>query len=68
MASKQAPKPRKAVRAETPAVPDVSAPEVRRRIEIEAYYRAEARGFAPGRELDDWVAAEAEVRRSLEQR
>lgn len=23
-----------------------------------AYYRAEARGFVPGRELDDWLAAE----------
>lgn len=31
-----------------------------------AYYRAEQRGFAPGRELDDWVAAEAEVRRRLQ--
>jgi hypothetical protein len=27
----------------------------------EAYYRAERRGFAPGCELDDWLAAEAEV-------
>jgi hypothetical protein len=26
-----------------------------------AYYRAEQRGFAPGRELDDWIAAEAEI-------
>ncbi|MGK2913578.1 MAG: DUF2934 domain-containing protein [Porticoccaceae bacterium] len=26
-----------------------------------AYYRAQARGFAPGCELDDWLAAEAEV-------
>lgn len=26
-----------------------------------AYYRAQQRGFAPGRELDDWLAAEAEV-------
>jgi len=26
-----------------------------------AYYRAQRRGFAPGRELDDWVAAEAEI-------
>lgn len=23
-----------------------------------AYYRAEARGFAPGCEMDDWLAAE----------
>jgi hypothetical protein len=26
-----------------------------------AYYRAEQRGFAPGSELDDWLAAEIEV-------
>ena len=26
-----------------------------------AYFLAEKRGFAAGRELDDWVAAEAEV-------
>jgi len=24
-----------------------------------AYFRAEARGFAPGQELDDWLEAEA---------
>ena len=24
-----------------------------------AYYRAEKRGFAPGHDLDDWLAAEA---------
>jgi hypothetical protein len=26
-----------------------------------AYFRAEARGFAPGRELEDWLAAELEI-------
>lgn len=26
-----------------------------------AYFRAEKRGFTPGCELDDWLAAEAEV-------
>lgn len=26
-----------------------------------AYYKAEARGFEPGHELEDWLAAEAEV-------
>jgi hypothetical protein len=26
-----------------------------------AYLRAERRGFAPGRETEDWLAAEAEV-------
>lgn len=26
-----------------------------------AYYRAQKRGFEPGWELDDWLAAEAEI-------
>ena len=30
-----------------------------------AYFRAERRGFAPGAELDDWLAAEAEVDAAL---
>jgi hypothetical protein len=30
-----------------------------------AYYRAEARGFATGYELDDWLAAETETDLSL---
>ena len=29
-------------------------------IAISAYLKAEARGFEPGRELEDWLAAEAE--------
>ena len=39
--------------------------DVTRRIAEAAYYRAQRRGFAPGHELDDWVAAEAEVRRRI---
>jgi len=31
-----------------------------------AYYRAEARGFEPGHELEDWLAAESEIDRLLE--
>ena len=31
-----------------------------------AYYRAAARGFQPGGELDDWVAAEREIDAQLE--
>lgn len=30
-----------------------------------AYYRAEQRGFAAGHELEDWLAAEAEVKHLL---
>lgn len=29
-------------------------------IALDAYYRAERRGFAPGSELTDWLEAEAE--------
>ncbi len=30
------------------------------RIEVNAYYKAQARGFAPGYALEDWLAAEKE--------
>lgn len=43
----------------------VSAEECERIIAIEAYFRAERRGFEPGHELEDWCAAEAEVLRRL---
>jgi hypothetical protein len=33
---------------------------LRRRIAERAYLRAERRGFAPGRELEDWLAAESD--------
>jgi Protein of unknown function (DUF2934) len=37
-------------------------PEMRRAMIAEsAYLRAEARGFMPGREAEDWLAAETEV-------
>jgi hypothetical protein len=37
-------------------------PEARRSLIAEtAYLRAERRGFAPGQETEDWLAAEAEV-------
>jgi hypothetical protein len=34
-------------------------------IEEQAYGHAQARGFAPGHELDDWLAAEQEVHQIL---
>ena len=44
-----------------PGAPNPSRREAREaRIRERAYRRAEARGFAPGRELEDWLAAEAE--------
>lgn len=30
-------------------------------VRMAAYFRAERRGFAPGYEIEDWLAAEAEV-------
>ncbi len=30
------------------------------RVAVSAYYKAQARGFEPGHELEDWLAAEAE--------
>jgi hypothetical protein len=43
----------------------LSADERRALIAEAAWYRAEARGFAPGGEEADWLAAEAEVDDSL---
>ncbi len=41
-------------------------PERRRALIAEAaYYRAERRGFAPGHEAEDWLAAEVEVDTAL---
>ncbi|WP_041603700.1 DUF2934 domain-containing protein [Thioflavicoccus mobilis] len=35
--------------------------ERERRIKELAYFRAQRRGFAPGYEIEDWLAAEEEV-------
>lgn len=44
---------------------DVSAQQRQMLIARAAYFRAEKRGFAPGRELQDWIEAEAEVLRLI---
>jgi hypothetical protein len=45
--------------AEVPTeMPETSADERAHEIAEQAYYLAEARGFEPGHELEDWVAAE----------
>ena len=49
-----------AVIAARPA-PAVSEDERRGMIALSAYLRAERRGFAPGGETEDWIAAEKEV-------
>ena len=50
--------PRKA--AAPPA--GLSNEELYRLIQETAYFKAKARGFAPGGEVQDWIEAEAEVR------
>jgi hypothetical protein len=39
----------------------VSADEMRRLVAEAAYFRAEARKFASGNEVEDWLAAEQEI-------
>jgi hypothetical protein len=39
----------------------VSEEDRKGRIAAAAYFKAQARGFAPGRELEDWLEAEAEL-------
>jgi len=61
-------------RPSTKAAPGAPVPkaltpeELYRMIQETAYFKAKARDFAPGHELQDWVEAEAEVRRQLERR
>jgi hypothetical protein len=44
---------------------DLSAEERHAMIAVAAYFHAEARGFAPGLELEDWLAAEREIEHAL---
>ena len=54
------PRPRKSLAERAPRLR--LTPEARRELIAEtAYLRAERRGFAPGQETEDWLAAEAEV-------
>ncbi|MGV3581004.1 MAG: DUF2934 domain-containing protein [Methylophilus sp.] len=39
--------------------------EMRSRIAERAYYKAEARGYEPGHEIQDWVEAEAEIQAEI---
>ena len=46
--------------------PPPGAEEIYQRIRETAYFKAQARGFIPGVEMQDWLEAEEEVRRGLE--
>ena len=48
--------------------PKLSPEEVYRLIQESAYFKAKARGFEPGHEVQDWIDAEREVRQRLEGR
>ena len=53
-----------------PTLPKESSPaaapeDVDRLIQEAAYFKAQAREFEAGRELDDWLEAEIEIRRVL---
>jgi hypothetical protein len=60
--------PRKAVSTagRKPGITRFVGPEQRAALIAEAaFFRAEKRGFAPGHETEDWLAAEAEVDATL---
>jgi len=59
---KRAPRKTQEIRKAEPAYSQFVDPEMRAALIAEAaYFRAEKRGFTPGSESADWLAAEAEV-------
>jgi hypothetical protein len=70
VATKSAAKPAAAAQpaktaAKKSAAPALSPEQRRCYVEVAAYYMAERRGFNGGSEMEDWVAAEAEIDRLL---
>ena len=39
----------------------INMAKFREMVAVNAYYRAEKRGFKPGQEMDDWLEAEQEI-------
>jgi hypothetical protein len=70
--AKSAPKPAKAapdaLGTQPPSSVRPSPEQLYRMIQETAYFKAKARNFAPGHEIQDWIEAEAEVRQRLEAR
>ncbi|HTT05275.1 MAG TPA: DUF2934 domain-containing protein [Steroidobacteraceae bacterium] len=63
--TRKTPSSKPARKAPVSAAPPID-PERRRALIAEAaYFRAERRGFAPGHEAEDWLAAEVEVDTAL---
>jgi hypothetical protein len=64
--AKRAPRKTLTITKAEPAFTQFVGPERRAALISEAaYYRAEKRGFAPGHETEDWLAAEADVDANL---
>ena len=53
-------------RAAADAKTALSNEDIYRLIAETAYFKAKARGFAPGHEVQDWIEAETEVRQRIE--
>ena len=72
VAAKARAKPRRGASASDPGQlgeggkGEYTAGERDRMIAVAAYFRAECRGFGPGCELDDWLAAEQEIEHRAE--
>ena len=47
------------------ALHPASAEERQQMIAVAAYFRAQGRNFEPGQEVEDWLAAEAEIDEKL---
>ena len=63
---KRAPRKTPATGEPKPTLTRFTGPEKRAALIAEAaFFRAEKRGFAPGHETEDWLAAEAEVDATL---
>jgi hypothetical protein len=60
-------KPTKASKP-TPSNGQPTPEQLYRMIQETAYFKAKARNFAPGNEVQDWIEAEAEVRRRVDSR
>ena len=61
MSAKRQAKRNGAGTADLPAVNLPGDEQLRQEIELRAYYRFCQRGCTPGREVEDWLAAEEEV-------
>jgi DUF2934 family protein len=59
---KAAPERAEPPRSDGDGLATLSGDELNAMISRAAYLRAQARGFEPGHEVEDWLAAEAEIR------